>query len=266
MTGEKVDFEQAAAEKVADSRRERSTIQFPYGDLEDAEAIASAIHRNAGDKCTAEQLATYMKQSPTSGTFRLKVATASTFGLTDNKCGEVALTELGRRILDPNQQRRARTEAFLGVPLYAAIFNKYNGYMLPPPKALEREMDALGVSAKQTDKARQAFERSASRAAYFEHGGDRLTMPAKLDSGPETLRVDSNENQNKRAGGGSGGGGDFPPLIQGLIERLPPPDSVWPVQKRKQWLQTAENIFSLIYLDSASEPDPWDGDNDPPKP
>ena len=37
------------------------------------------------------------------------------------------------------------------------------------------------------------------------------------------------------------------PLIQGLINRLPEPDSSWPVTDRIKWLRTASNIFGLIY-------------------
>ncbi len=260
MTGEKVDFEKASADQTADIRRERSTIQFPYGDLEDAENIANAIHHNAGDKCSTEQLAAWLKASPTSGTFRLKLSTASTFGLTENQRGGIALTELGRRILDPAQQRRARVDAFLKVPLYAAIYEKYKGYMLPPPKALERDITGLGVSPKQADKARQAFERSAKRAAFFENGTERLVMPARLDGiAPETKKVEE-ERQTTKQGGGSGNGGDgLHPFIQGLLATLPPAETVWPIAKRKKWLSTAENIFALIYFENEGRGGELDG-------
>lgn len=37
------------------------------------------------------------------------------------------------------------------------------------------------------------------------------------------------------------------PLIQGLIDRLPHPDSVWLPSERAKWLRTAESIFDLVY-------------------
>ena len=37
------------------------------------------------------------------------------------------------------------------------------------------------------------------------------------------------------------------PLIQGLLNRLPEPDSTWPLNDRVKWLRTAANIFGLIY-------------------
>ncbi len=43
------------------------------------------------------------------------------------------------------------------------------------------------------------------------------------------------------------------PFIKGLLRTLPDPDSVWPLDQRKKWLETAENIFSLIYKDTPAK-------------
>ena len=37
------------------------------------------------------------------------------------------------------------------------------------------------------------------------------------------------------------------PLIQGLVNRLPEPDSMWSLNDRVKWLWTATNVFGLIY-------------------
>ena len=36
-------------------------------------------------------------------------------------------------------------------------------------------------------------------------------------------------------------------LIRGLVERLPKPDSIWPLDDRVKWLRTAAGIFDLVY-------------------
>jgi len=36
-------------------------------------------------------------------------------------------------------------------------------------------------------------------------------------------------------------------LIQGLVNRLPEPDSIWSLNDRVKWLRTAANIFGLMY-------------------
>ena len=220
---------------------------FPTG-LDNAVEIARAIHNNAGLSCTIDQLAAYVGQSATSGAFRLNLATARIFGLTESEKGQINLTDIGRRVVDPELEHRARAEAFLHVPLYGAIYNKYKQGMLPPTAALEREMAQLGVSTKQTDKARQAFDRSATQAGFFAHGRDRLVMPV-FQSGPaqEPARTNSIGRNDKRIGGGGGDGSGHDPLITGLIQRLPEPDSTWSVAEQARWLELAAHVFAAIY-------------------
>ena len=42
-------------------------------------------------------------------------------------------------------------------------------------------------------------------------------------------------------------------LIQGLVDRLPKPDSIWSLDDRVKWLRTAANIFVLIYKAGEAE-------------
>ncbi|MFI4976103.1 MAG: hypothetical protein ACHP84_16300 [Caulobacterales bacterium] len=257
MTEEQATNDQSAQTKMPRAY-ERSTIEFPYNDLGDAIEVVRAIHSNAGTGCTLDQLAAYMRQSMTSGAFRGRVANAGAFHLTDNERGEVKLTELGRRIVEPAREPAAKVEAFMSVPLYERVFEHFKGYTLPPPAALERFMNEVGVATKQTDKARQAFMRSARQAGFFEHGEDRLVRPITADSGPGTKPIEAAtpgamekrpEELSKRTGGG-GDGPDlsgFHPFIQGLLKTLPAPETDWDVMARAKWLQTAANIFDLIY-------------------
>src|SRR4029453_17803316 len=36
-------------------------------------------------------------------------------------------------------------------------------------------------------------------------------------------------------------------LIQGLVDRLPKPNAVWPLEERAKWLRTAASVFGLVY-------------------
>jgi hypothetical protein len=262
MSVERIKFE-GASEGAAKGEREQSSILFPYLDLDAAVEVAKAIYSRAGlGSCSFDELAAEMMQT-LSGAFRLKTGTARIFELTerDGKSG-VSLTDLGRQIVQPESERAARAEAFMRVPLYAAIYEKYKGHLLPPMKALEREMQALGVSSKQKDKARQAFERSARQAGYFESGDDRLVRP-RLDTGTRRVEEPSSPAQTEGAGnlgfggigfGGAGGGsgGGLHPFIRGLLETLPAPGSAWDEQGRADWLQTAASMFKLIYTSNST--------------
>jgi hypothetical protein len=250
---------------------QRSTIQFPYGDLDDAVVVAKAIYDGGGQSCALHQLAPWMgHDSVSSGAFRLKLATARIFGLVDVTREWLTLTPLGRRIVDPHTERQARAEAFLHVPLYRDFFERYKGMLLPRDVALEREMAALGVASKQTDKARQAFQRSADQAGFFSHGRDRLVMPSVGTAGAVSSTANSPlppanpppapPAQRDRPGHyGDGGGGEPPkrhPFIQGLFETLPDAGADWPPEAQRDWLDTAEQVFKLIYNKNSRPPQP----------
>jgi hypothetical protein len=241
-----------------ESKRERSTIEFPYQSLDDAVRVACGVHQAGGTGCLWEQLAAQINLAANGGAFRLQVITARVFGLVRSGSGRVELTPLGLRIVDQQQERQARTEAFLTVPLYKAIYEKFKGTQLPPPPGLEREMIALGVSSKQGDKARQAFMRSAKQAGFFEFSQDRLVLPANTGlAAPSVSIVDKNESPpkdfNQNSGGNGGGGEGLDPLIQGLISRLPKIGDEWPVSARAKWLRIAANAFDLIYGETTDE-------------
>ena len=257
MAGESVDTNDTRNGKDGDEKqiRRRSTIEFPYLDQEKAIAVAKAIHDNAGTQCTIDQLAAYLKQSSTSGAFRVRLSSARIFALIETeRGGGVSLTELGRDILDPKLNEQTRAESFLAVELYKEIYNKYKGHMLPPAKALELDIEAFGVTSKQKDVARQVFERSARQAGYFAHGDDKLIKPAnKINISQSTAKAETKQVSELPSQGGGNNGSRLHPLIQGLIKELPEPNTEWSLDQRVKWLQAATSIFPLIYSDSSDK-------------
>ena len=55
-------------------------------------------------------------------------------------------------------------EAFLNVELFRAMYDQHKAGILPPPAAIERQMEQLGVSPQQKERARQTFMKSAQYA------------------------------------------------------------------------------------------------------
>jgi hypothetical protein len=243
------------------NKNQRSSIAFPYLDLDTAVEVARAVYARGGRTgCETDELAAEMNQV-VSGAFRLKTGTARTFDLIEKagSGGGVKLTELGLQVIGETTEKAARAEAFLRVPLYAAIFEQYKGHLLPPRRALEREMEKLGVSTKQSDKARQAFERSARQAGFFERGEDRLVRPRadlptkRLDEPDEEL-----EPQSKRppagGGGGDGGGGKDPPKgsdLPTLLLELLDPTAMTDEEQQAVW-----TLLLYVKRPKASKPKP----------
>ena len=233
-------------------KRQRSTIGFPYMDLESSKVLADAIHGNVGNgECDDDQLAAWTGQSSKSSTFRIQIYAARMFGILEGEgSSKHKLSELGRAIVDPNHSREARANAFLEVPLYRALFENHKGGVLPPAAALEREIGDLGVSEKQKEKARQVFERSADQAGFFEHGRSRLVLPGVAKgSSPTPAPTPGKKVENESSiGGGSGDGGNGPsdPLISALIQKLPKAGP-WPSDDRVMWLQMVAMAFQMAY-------------------
>lgn len=73
-------------------KRFRSEIEFPYSDLESAVELAQTIHTKAGSSCEVGELAAWMGQSASGGTFRTRLGAARMFGLTENSQGRTTLT------------------------------------------------------------------------------------------------------------------------------------------------------------------------------
>lgn len=253
MDGSTQGQSQAAGADVgtAGAKRERSRIQFPYLALDEALDVASAMYSNValGD-CEDDQLAAWLKLSPKSSGYRLRTSTAKIFGLIDSpSTGKYRLTDLGQRIVDPDQQGAAKSDAFLTVPLFGAVYERFRGAALPPATALESEFRELGVAEKQTNKARWAFERSAQSAGYFNQGRDRLVRPgfaeSKRQSTGESPPAESSIAPEESSGGD--GNGTRHPFVQGLLQTLPDPDTVWAIEGRVAWLKAAATCFDLIY-------------------
>jgi hypothetical protein len=262
MTGEKVSFDQAkgAKAKAADAApRAQSTIEFPNYDLDSAVAITRHVYDRSGlGKCPLDELAAQAGVTM-SGNFRNRNAAAKLFGFIE-KDGQsaVKLTDLGARVVSAESEADARATAFLNVPLYSQIYDKYRGKLLPPSKALEREMVTLGVIPTMATTARQIMQRSARQAAFYPSGAeDRLVRPRPAASSASAETLDQavadappssgEQEYPRRNGHGGGGGGQYHPFIQGLLQTLPEPGTLWTIEGRAAWLQAAAQNFTLIY-------------------
>lgn len=237
-------------------KRQKSTIDFPYLDLDDSVGIAKGIHDVGGSSCLIETLAGHLRQAQSGGGFRLRLICARIYGLVRYDKGEISLLELGNRICDPVQEKGARVEAFLTVPLYKAVYDKFRGTVLPPPSGIENTMVSLGVPLKQKDKARQTFMRSARQAGFFEYGGERLVMPSVKENSTVSApaaTADLNQSRIQLEQVASRYQRTFHPFIEGLLQKLPPAEAEWPRDERKRWLQTAANIFDLMYTAGAND-------------
>jgi hypothetical protein len=127
----------------------------------------------------------------------------------------------------------------------------YQGNALPPAPAIERQMEQLGVSPNQKERARQTFMKSAQYAEFIDASTGRFVKPG-IPLKAEWIGQPERREEERLGGSGGGDGGDGPeidPIIRGLLARLPKSGEVWPDGERKLWLQLLEGSFKLIYKD-----------------
>jgi hypothetical protein len=110
-------------------------------------------------------------------------------------------------------------------------------------------MVGLGVSDKVKDPARQTFERSAEQAGFFAHRRNRLVMPV--------WQVRQNTPPPPPAPDEEHSGRDGKKMVAGLVTSETTIRLFWGcsencrsrkrIGQRLKWLQTAANIFDLVY-------------------
>ena len=171
------------------------------------------------------------------------------FGLIDTGQGRATLTQLGREAVDGSgNERAARVQAFLNPELFSKMYEQNKGHALPPPAAIERQMEQFGISPKQKERARQTFSKSATYAGFIDPSTGRFIKPGNLG----TPRDEGGGAQERETVQFAGGGDEPPgidPIIAGLLKRLPKSGDVWPKAQRKLWLSLLEGSFDLIYKD-----------------
>ncbi len=232
-------------------RRVRSEIEFPYADLDSAVELAQTIHSKAGSSAELEELAAWMGQTATGGTFRTRAGAARMFGLIETGQGRASLTQLGRDALDSSgAEHGARVTAFLNVELFRVMYDQFKGNALPPPPAIERQMEQLGVSPKQKERARQTFMKSAVYAGFIDASTGRFVKPGISHGGETTDRKKADESKSKSGGGGDDGGDEglpLDPLLLALLRKVPSPVLGWPAPQRVRWFRTFAMNVSQIY-------------------
>jgi len=234
--------------------RPRSEIKYPYYDLEDATKLARAVRDKGGGSCTLDQLARFLDaKSTASGAFRSRIGGAVLFGLVAASRGRVSSTQRAQRILSPEypeDAQQAKIAAFLGVPLFKAVYDHYRGQALPADVGLKNALEhQFGVVKARVATAHRVLMSSAQEAGFFSTGKGHLveppTKPATEDGGGES------QDQGRRLPLPSGPPPPPPPagihpVLQGWLQLLPT-DGEWAKRQRDTWLQGFTAAIDILY-------------------
>ena len=252
------DINETSTESAKTKRtRGRSTIEFPYADLDDAVSVARTIRDKGGVPLAKDQLAAAMGQPVTSGAFSAKVHASRLFGVIEFAMGKIKLTDLGFEVVegDDSRAKAAKVKAFLNVPLFAKAYGEFRNRQLPPrPLGLEQAFIGYGVLKTRGVNARWAFDRSARQAGFFDNGEDRLVHPiitwverAEVHTHAPEVDLTTDAESDPVTKTASTAAEEF--LIRGLLARMPSPSTKWSLSDRARWLRTLSMNLAMLYGD-----------------
>lgn len=235
--------------RTSDAEGVVARAAFPYVNLDEGVRLVETIRGKGGSSCELDQLAAWLGTTRSSSKFRGWVSAAKMFGLIESRSKQASLTELGAAVVDPQQREAAKVEAFLEVPLYRQLHDKFAGQLLPPDAGLEAEMRSLGVPDKSAARARQVFQRSASSAGFFAEGKDRLVRPGLSEANGSAAQTEQQGGQSSHTENTSKEQDQVGPtdqLLTGLWSQLPATKPFLP-SERKQWLEMMRLALDWVY-------------------
>ncbi|MGH9958193.1 MAG: hypothetical protein ACREBC_13850 [Pyrinomonadaceae bacterium] len=240
-------------------KQSRSGILFPYFDLDQSIKVAQVIHEQGGGRCKSEQLAPWLGYTSTnSGTYMMRIYSAKYFGLATPTKDVVSLSERAMAIIAPvmpDEALRARVEAFLDIPLFAQVYERFKGQPLPPQVGLKNLFEGtFHIPPDRVSQALRVFYNSAEQAGFFKLSGDQsrlitpvITRQQDKKEIPVTKEESPPAPERPRTGGGSDGPPGVHSAIIGLLRELPPPGTPWNAQQKQRFLDAFKATIDFIY-------------------
>ncbi len=156
--------------------RRRSVYQFPAYDFDTAFAIARQVEESGGGTLTEETLAINVGLSKSSSGFRLKCLAARHFGLLTKQGSSVSTTAITKAILKPTSEEdalRGYQQAFLSIPLFQAVAERYREQRLPDSQTLRNVLEReFMVEPKRVQQAERMLIDSARATEILKHESD----------------------------------------------------------------------------------------------
>lgn len=192
--------------------RKRRVTSFPTQPFEQSLELAKALFKN-GSGLPVRRLTLFdaMGKAPESGPSRYLISSASKYGLISGNAGseELALTEMGRKIVDDSFPRRdaalaSVSAAVESVPAFSGLYDKFQGNKLPSKPVL---IDAVQEFDVGEDKAEQAVDIFLENLQFVEllqtlSGAERIVSKGHLS-----------DTVSKRVGAGVATGAIMPETV-----------------------------------------------------
>lgn len=258
-------------EKAGRGPGPKSATQYPYFDLDDSVATARAVHERGGGSCGRDLVAAALGYSTTkSGAFLTRIYAAKQFGLINIDGDTLSITDRAISILHPVMETDAavaRRDAFLSVPLFQKVYEKFRGSALPPEIGLQNLLKTeYKIVEDRIKPALRVMLDSAQQAGFFDAAGNRsrLIAPAIAANSaagkpepsrpePPSAKAEGDGQTDRGRSAAIGGGGDGPsgvhPALIAMLRELPRPGTPWPKAKKDLFMTAFRSIVDVVYPD-----------------
>jgi len=240
----------------------KSAMLHPYFDLKDSIDVAKAVHDRGGGQCARDLVAAALGYSTTkSGAFLSRLSAAKQFGLIRINGDVVSTTEASVAILHPvmdSEEVSARRDAFLSVPLFQKVYERFKGGSLPQEAGLMNLFKSeFKISDERLKPAVRVMLASAEQAGFFIAGGrTRLIAPGGSQSAvpkSEPLKTDPIEAPTDRAKTAppaiTEGSANVHPALIAMLRELPRSGTEWPPAKKDRFMTAFRSIVDVVYPD-----------------
>lgn len=177
--------------------RQRSVYLFPAYGFTTALDIARRVEESGGGILTEETLAINLGLSAKSSGFRLKSLAARQFQLIGKQGDTLTTTPVAKAIFKPTSNEdalRGYRQAFLSIPLFQAVAERYRGQRLPDSQTLRNVLEReFHVDHSRVQQAERVLLDSARDTHLLNHTGDGTYLvvsegaPGPFDDSSEAM-------------------------------------------------------------------------------
>ena len=167
----------------------RSGFLFPVYDYATSLAIAEKVELGGAGRLGEDTLAINLGQSVKSSSFRLRVLSAKQFGLVSKQGGDLVTSPTAKAILKPTSERESAegmVTAFLNIPLFRAVADRYKGQPLPEGQALRNILEReFRIEASRVQDAERKLKDSARDTHVLRSVGSNVYLDTELQRFPQ---------------------------------------------------------------------------------
>jgi hypothetical protein len=171
--------------------------KYPRHSLEKALRIPKAIlDQNAGQDCTEQESADFVGVKYNKGPYALELSSALKFGLLERKGGKLAVSDIAKKILRPQNEEEELSglrEAVLKAPDISSVYSHYRGENLPDMQFFDNALvDKFGIPKPKLGEFKSIFFETLNKAKLLEeHNGKSRVIDVSRDLPDKNVTSDT---------------------------------------------------------------------------